>query len=414
MTEPSHQNTITGHQSDQLVVATPYQQPVLAAVMSLGLNSADEFDHSDELGLSLIRFDNSQLTGWWQGDNRQLGDSPIDALIAALRKDFSGRYNGWSPTLGKNRFVQHVDGFYHVGGWGEDGIVSIAPEQAPALRAGDAGKGVRVGVPDTAVYANSWLGGGFHALPSSVLQPAAAAPGGQQPLPLSAGHATFVAGRILMEAPGATVEVFQCLEADGQADVWQAAKALVALASSGVQVLNVSFGCQTEDGQPPLVLSAAVDRLPSDVLVVAAAGNFGGTSKKSKAAEADKRGAAWPAALDDVIAVGALDETGKVASFSPTAPWVDVYAPGVRVESTYLDGSFRVSAKKSKHIETPTGFARWSGTSFSAASVSGRIAAGIIPGQVDARTSFEKLRGSLQRTIELPGPRKVRAPASTR
>jgi subtilisin family serine protease len=187
----------------------------------------------------------------------------------------------------------------------------------------------------------------------------------------------------------------------------------VTLARSGVQVLNVSFGCQTEDGQPPLVLSTAIDRLPSDVLVVAAAGNFGGISTAASVSDTAARGPAWPAALDDVIAVGALDEAGVVASFSPTAPWVDVYAPGVRLASTYLDELFRVRANDSVQTVTPTGFARWSGTSFSAALVSGRVAAGIIPGQVDARSSFAALRETLRGSIELPEPRQVRATAPT-
>jgi len=216
-----------------------------------------------------------------------------------------------------------------------------------------------------------------------------------------------------MEAPGATVEVLRCLDDDGSADAWQGAKALVTLARSGVQVLNVSFGCQTEDGQPPLVLSTAVDRLPSDVLVVAAAGNFGGISTAASVTDTAARGPAWPAALDDVIAVGALDEAGAVASFSPRAPWVDVYAPGVRLTSTYLDALFRVRANDSVQTVTPTGFARWSGTSFSAAVVSGRVAAGIIPGHVDARSSFAALRDTLQGSIELPEPRQVSATAPT-
>lgn len=414
MTTPSLDSTADGHQSDQLVVATPYQQPVLAAAVALGLSSAAEIESSAELGLSLVGFDADQLTGWWQGDNRQSGASAIDALIAALRRYFADRYSSWYPTLGKNRFVQHVDGLYHVGGWGDDGILSIAADQAPPLRSGNAGQGVRIGVPDTAIYPNSWLGGGFHALESSLLRPSAAAHGEPPPVLLTAGHATFVTGRILMEAPGATVELLECLDEGGQADVWRGAKAMVALARSGVQVLNVSFGCRTEDGQPPLVLSAAIDRLPSDVLVIAAAGNFGGTAASSSPTATAERGAAWPAALDDVVAVGALDQRGEVASFSPTAPWVDVYAPGVRLVSTYLDDSFRVTGNDPGQTVTPTGFAEWSGTSFSAACVSGRVAAGITPDEVDARAAFAAVRETLQRTIGLPEPRQISATAPTR
>lgn len=403
MTSASENATLP-HRSDQLVVASPYQRPVLAALLAMELNSARERDTSAELGLSLIEFDEAQLHAWW-GEDYQLGPSAIDALIASLRTSFGRRYDRWYPTLGKNRLMQHVDSVYHVGGWGEDGIMNVAAGQL-ALRDGDLGKGVRVGVPDTGIYPNPWLGGGFHALESSLLRPTPIAEAEVAPVPVSAGHATFVAGLILEEAPGATVEVQQCLDRDGQADVWQGAKAMVELARSGVQVLNVSFGCQTEDGQPPLVLAAAVDRLPSDVLVVAAAGNFGDTSGNSNPTTSGLHGAAWPAGLDDVIAVGALDARSEPASFSPEAPWVDVYAPGVRVTSTYLDSSFRVKGNPdSDGPVTPTGFACWSGTSFSAALVSGRVAARIVPGEVDARTAFAAVRETLQRPIELPGMR---------
>lgn len=51
-----------------------------------------------------------------------------------------------------------------------------------------------------------------------------------------------------------------------------------------------------------------------------------------------------PAALDGVLAVGAVDDEGVPAGFNPrngeddaqVAPWIDVFAPGVEVTSTYL------------------------------------------------------------------------------
>ena len=129
------------------MVASPYQQPVLAAAVELGLSSAAEIERSADLGLSLVGFDVDQLTDWWQRDNQQLGPSAIDALIASLRRYFADRYSGWYPTLGKNRFLQHVDGWYHVGGWGDDGNRPIAADQVPRLRSGNAGQGVRIGCP---------------------------------------------------------------------------------------------------------------------------------------------------------------------------------------------------------------------------------------------------------------------------
>src|SRR5206468_3690773 len=75
--------------------------------------------------------------------------------------------------------------------------------------------------------------------------------------------------------PGATVDVRRVLDEHGQAESWTVANEIVRFGSSGLDVLNLSFVCYTEDGQPPLVLATAVDRLPSELVVVAAAGNHG-------------------------------------------------------------------------------------------------------------------------------------------
>jgi subtilisin family serine protease len=92
-------------------------------------------------------------------------------------------------------------------------------------------------------------------------------------------------------------------------------------------------------------------------VVVAAAGNHG-TARRGRMAAPS-----YPAALDNVIAVGARNGT-RAADFSPTAPWVDAMAPGVDVVST-CDPNRDASAL----------FGTWSGTSFAAAVVSGAIAA---------------------------------------
>jgi subtilisin family serine protease len=181
------------------------------------------------------------------------------------------------------------------------------------------------------------------------------------------------------------------LDDDSLGDVWDAAKHIADLAASGMNVLNLSLGCFTSDGKPPLALATAIGRVSPETVVVAAAGNY------------DEAGISegltwttpiWPAALDDVVAVGASDSNGDHAQFSPYLPWVDFLAPGVGVESTYLTGSIRAGedADTSATNEAFTGWASWSGTSFAAASVSGAIAARIEPGHRSAREALDDLR----------------------
>jgi subtilisin family serine protease len=65
----------------------------------------------------------------------------------------------------------------------------------------------------------------------------------------------------------------------------------------------------------------------------------------------------FPAAtdIDAIVAVGATDDNDHLGFFSNYGDWVDVYAPGVNIVSTYLTNSYAIT----------------SGTSISAAIVSG-------------------------------------------
>jgi len=109
-----------------------------------------------------------------------------------------------------------------------------------------------------------------------------------------------------------------------------------------------------------------------------------------------------------------VDADGKRAWFSPPgpegspdhAPWVDHSEVGVHVQSTYLEGEVlaerlikdsktgKVDTKKEKTAPFAPAWATWDGTSFAAATLSGRIAAGIRPGRVSAREALAQLLSS--------------------
>ncbi len=323
---------------------------------------------------------------------------PLDQVLWGLRGLFAAGHAGWTPTVGKNRVLGRVHGVGVIshGGGGDPQMVS--PPPSLAARADGPGRGVRVGVLDTGLSPQPWLAGGWAARFSDTDNDTGAT------VPeYPEGHATFIAGLVLSQAPGATVEVRRVLAGDGTADSWTTAQEIVRMGSSGLDVLNLSFVCYSEDGQPPMVLSAAVDRLDPALVVVAAAGNHGALAAPTGADSADeavrideqRRKPAWPAALDDVVAVGACADDGSRADFSPDAPWVDVHAPGVNLLSTYLA---RAKAGPDAEPRDFGGFARWSGTSFAAALVSGAIAAGTEPGRVTGGAALQDILGSLQRS----------------
>lgn len=379
--------------SPDLVVALEHVDEVTRTLHELGVELGD-VERSPGLGLALVALRDDRAAAAAvaaAADAHQVEDtaaepkSDMDRLLVGLRAHFARRNAGWVPTLGKNRLLGDVIGGGKISHGGA--LYPGATQERLPARPPRPGRGVRVGVLDTSIAAHPWLAGGWVASAEDVL-------GREGPSAVVAGHATFVAGLVLQQAPGSVVEVRQVLsDEDGTADSWTVANEIVELGRAGVDVLNLSLVCYTEDGQAPLALSAAVERLDPEIVVVAAAGNHGDMDEE---VTGDRRKPAWPAALDHVVAVGAADRAGAPSAFTPPdVPWIDVLAPGVDVVSTYLDGE--VALGEDAGTRTFEGFASWSGTSFAAASVSGAIAARTRPGSVSARAAWQQLQDSVTR-----------------
>src|SRR5579863_2369908 len=400
------QGKIEAYENDQLVVAIPDLEPVRAALKKRAVVVADQ-QRNDRLGLALLTLQ---------------GVADLDLLIYAVREDFQKAFDGWVPTMGKNRVIEPVRGLPYIGGGGEgdpylggngdprtsstsgsgpDAVLPMASPPGWPQRANNSGRDIRVGVLDTRLYPNEWLTGGDEAPASALLQ----MPTDGSLLPASAGHATFIAGLILRAAPEAQLVIRPVLDANAVGRVWDVAEKMVSFLGSGVNILNLSFGCYTDDGQPPLVLARAVSLLSAELLLVAAAGNHGNIDQlraenSPLANQAWTKGLTsrtpvWPAAFDQVIAVGATDGD-SLASFSPRTPWVNLTAPGVDVESTYLTGEVKLATPTSQGNSTQkfSGTAYWDGTSFAAAAVSGALAATIRPGWPDPRQALESIYAS--------------------
>jgi hypothetical protein len=321
---------------------------------------------------------------------------PLERLLAELRTLIGNQYGGWVPDLGKNRVMQglHLFPYPDFGGTGAPTSVPAGTLLSAYGTNWEAGRHARVVVLDTAIFPNDQLAGRYiSADPRSLLS------GGDEARPWWTGHATFLAGLILRRAPAAQLEVESILRPDGAAatDVWEVARKLVRYADSGVDIVNLSFGCFTVDGQPPLVLDRAIARLTPRMVVVAAAGNYGrgASSDPTDASLPGPETAVWPAAFPDVVAVGATGRYGELADFSPRAPWVDLVAPGVGVTSTYLKGTVMVPDVNVPQKDVPQdffGMAQWAGTSHAAAAVSGAIAARTVRGQRTAYQALDDLR----------------------
>ena len=396
---------IERYYAHQLVVALPHLPMARRQLAQLGVRFDGrniEIEEDEDLGLALVTFTEAQaqravemLEAYdWPHPGPDFTDlvrrlaedrggmnrvNDVDKILVGLREVFKGRYSGWYPTLGKNRYVERVVGQPHVGGGGEGDPEPDARRFKP--RGGEPGYGTRVGVLDTALVTSEWLRGGYVETPSaleperssSFLRPA-------KPWTSWQGHSTFVAGLILQEAPGAVVVPRRVLDAEGDGDNWTVARELVRLARSDVQIVNCSFLTRTDDSQPPLLFKRAVERLAAaDFVIVAAAGNLGTEEP------------VFPAAQPDVVAVAAVNENLDPLGYSKPTPWNDVSSFGDNRISTFLNGRVEIRPGSTKEFkETAT----WSGTSFAAATVSGRLAASTRPGYRSAGDVLRELLAS--------------------
>ncbi|GAA4246900.1 S8 family peptidase [Dactylosporangium darangshiense] len=346
----------SSYQPDELVVDQLHLDAVMDLLRGLGIGPAATIgcDHDDGLGLARLR-------------GLHAGDVVLDVgdVLSLVRQRAAAERDGWTPTIGLNRMVDAVIGIESHKPMAGSLPMPVGPHRAPGPVGGvDDGRNVRVGVVDTL----------------------AATTGSQ---PYRSGHALFVQSLIHRYAPAAHIEFEGVLDPEiGRATSWDTAQAMVRLATGEqeLHVLNLSFGCFTAGGGPPLVIARAVERIAAKgVLIIAAAGNHGAADGLINGRNHDS--ACWPAAIPPVVAVGADDSHGVKAPWSPARPWVTCQAPGVDLIGDYLQGDVQVDTD----LVPFTGHARWSGTSFAAAVVSGMVAAATVPGEHTAADALKDL-----------------------
>ncbi|MDQ7809542.1 S8/S53 family peptidase [Amycolatopsis sp. A133] len=228
----------------------------------------------------------------------------------------------------------------------------------------------------------------------------------------AAGHGTFVAGVVLKQVgPDVGVRMKGVIdEQSGDAEDLAVANAIDDLRGDGVTLINLSFSGQTFEDRPPKAIEDALRRLSPDTVVVASAGNRGMRQRVYPAGI--KLAPTVPGEEDDkhalVLPVGSADATRspRVADFSNFGPWIAAYADGVDVVGPYFHPGYPVQPPE----EEPkfTGYAVWSGTSFSAAIVTGRIAAVMATGKSAREAAREVLDGADSITVsDVNGPSEV-------
>jgi len=154
--------------------------------------------------------------------------------------------------------------------------------------------------------------------------------------------ASIVAGRQGV-APQAELLSVRVLDKNGEGSGFDLAAAIIESVDFGAQIINMSLGVYEDI---PVLREAVGYAQAKGVVLVAAAGN-------------DGRGVLpYPAAYSGVLAVTAVDATGRQAIFPNRSKQIDVAAPGVGIEVAAEDG----------------GHSFFSGTSAAAPFISGTLA----------------------------------------
>ncbi|MBI5631469.1 MAG: S8 family peptidase [Elusimicrobia bacterium] len=246
---------------------------------------------------------------------------------------------------------------------------------APAAWASNRGDGVRVAIVDTGIdpehpELKDKIAGGYNALDKSA------------PWADDHFHGTHVAGIVAAKldgqgvvgvAPKASLYAVKVLNKEGSGSLFGIIGGIMWCAQNNIQVINMSLGAPQEMPFMQQVLQFAQR---AGVTIVAAAGN-------------DSKAVNYPAAYPEAIAVSALDQEDKIATFSSRGPEVAFIAPGVKVPSSV------------PRWHEASGIKAYSGTSMATPHVTGLAALAVAKGASTPEAVRAMLKASALRIPNL-------------
>jgi subtilisin family serine protease len=324
-----------------------------------------EYRRREDHGRPMLKGKGSELAGPLPPAARfhVYSDEPLEDVLRRLEDHAHGEFEA-TPN--------HV--LFGLVLWGMDPYGDPRPpKRNEILSLGGDGAGVSVAIVDTGVPRGYQMNPVLAAVETWPSEEEPWEYDGPEPTLVSPqGHGSFVAGVVRQAAQNADLKSYRVLDSDGVTDEWYLGHQLALVLSGGVRVINLSLGTTTRTDQKLVGLSALEAAAKGQwagpaPIVVAAAGNLGDSRK------------VYPAADDWTISVGAVELTGtgkktpKAAAFTNFGDWVDLCAEGVDIASSFEAKPYRGSSAPHKVLQFD-GQAVWSGTSFSAARVSGKVA----------------------------------------
>ncbi len=147
-----------------------------------------------------------------------------------------------------------------------------------------------------------------------------------------APDASIISIKVSKQAPGSTETTTDCFAITEE---------LIFAMKMKANIANLSFGAQQRD---PFLASRVRAAVKSGMVVVAAAGNSGPQGRPD-----------YPAALDEVIAVSAVDRDKNAYASATVGDHIDLTAPGIGIHSTWPANTFRESEGSSEAAAHVTG-----------------------------------------------------------
>lgn len=259
--------------------------------------------------------------------------------------------------------------------WGVEEI------KAPLAWKKSEGKNIKIGVVDTGADFShpdlrSSLAGGVNFIQRN------------RPAYDDNGHGTHIAGTIAADnkssgilgvAPKSSIYAVKAFDKNGSAFVSDIILAIDWCVRHKMDIINMSFGMKNRSISLRDSIRSAHK---AGVIVVASSGNDG-----------EKGSIDYPARFTQTIAVGATEKNRQIASFSNQGKGINIYAPGNKIYSTWLNNGFNTI----------------SGTSMATSHVSGTIALLL---SIRSGLTTNKIKALLKRTA-LPLKTKTRNSTST-
>ena len=375
---------------DAMVVALDSARPALVRRDTLLVSGRDTPHVEDAARRWIDHCDNDTECGFARISLRR--DRGVD--VAQLARELAGdSYRRRSVT--PNHLLRGAPDW-----WGGPADQPQVPNDMPTAPASGtpASRPVTVAILDTGIASHPWFEGEpwfADCAPEDAERLDTTPP--DDVMDSQAGHGTFVAGILRRHAPGAQLVPMRVLASDGICDELDLVRALYRLRrwsarrDQPIDVLNLSLGGYTVEDQPSPLVADALTALGRHTVIVACAGNAGSERLF------------WPAALKNVVGVGALDSDGSDrAPFSNYGWWVDACAVGERVTSSFVTFDGPAPSTGDHDHDRFSGYAVWSGTSFATPVVAGTIAATMVSEDVAATTAADRVLDAANAVRSMP------------